>query len=182
MRTVALLSMSVALTAGCSPADHIAPRVFSQAEFDKVYFWAIPQSDGTPRPSLVISRTGPVFPRGPLPEISLTCLENGGVEVAGDRYRMATDLGFIPTKAEFGLRSSSVALFAEPIWESIDWERNAHFVLRPTPQELADLLTGKWFEVVSLFEDGSGSERFPPPPRQLAASFLEDCNVLRGVR
>lgn len=181
MRIFALLSMTATLAAGCGPADHTAPRVYSQSEFEKVYFWAIPQGDLSERPSLVISRAGPVFPRGPLPEVSLTCLENGGVEVAGDRYQMTSDLGLIPTKAQFGLRANEVALFAEPIWENNDWERSAHFVLRPRPHELSALLTGRWFEVASPFEDGSGSERFPPPPPALAAAFLKGCSALRGV-
>ena len=184
MRAIPILLILATLATGCSDGGARTRQTMSHEEFAQTFTWSrVPENGWASSPTLVIAKRDGLYPEAPDVEIQLTCLRNGSLSVSGRMYEVTTDVNGPPdTTARFSLRSSSLSLSGEPVWENGSFSKAAHLTLRPTAGQLSDLVNGEWFEVVSIFADGSGTMRYPAPPKELAAPFLKDCGDLRDVR
>ena len=184
MRAICTLLLVAVSATGCSDERSMGSRqTMSGEEFARTFVWSrVPPDGWASLPTLVIAKKDGLYPLAPDVEIGLTCLKGGSLRVFGNNYHQATDVsGPSQTTARFGLRNKSVSLSGEPIWEHGDYSKEAHFILRPTAEQLSKFVDGEWFEVVSIYPDGSGTVRFPATPKTLALPFLKDCEGLRQV-
>lgn len=182
MRALAFLLFVAVSAAACAenkPADD--RRVVSDEEFVRSFIWSRVPADGwASSPTLVIARRDGLYPAAPDVEVALACLPDGSVSVSGNAYSVGTDVGGPPDVVpRFSLQSDVVSLSGEPIWEHGSFSKHAHFILWLTPDQLSELIRGDWFEVGSIFADGSGTVRYPAPPRTLTIPFLQDCEDAR---
>lgn len=185
MRALALLFFVAVSQVACAERNSSDDlQVISDDEFARSFVWSRVPADGwATSPTLVITRRDGLYPSAPDAEVALACLPDGGVSVSGNEYLVATDIGGPPHLApRFSVRSNSISLSGEPIWEHGGFSKHAHFILRPTSDHLSQLINGDWFEVVGIFADGSGTVRYPAPPRTLTTPFLQDCGDARRVR
>lgn len=177
--------IAVALVAACSVEEPSRPQVmvFAQKDFDRIYVWDLAPVTWADTPTLVIAEKDSLYPMAPDAEVMMTCEPDGSLEVWGNTYGFATDVGGpLPLLPMFGLRSRDVSLLAKPIWEHGGYDKSAHYVLHPSKTQLRQLLGGPWFEVSEMFSDGSGATRYPPPPNDLANAFIRQCQAMTEVR
>jgi len=184
MRAHAILLFFAVSALACSETERADDsRIISNEAFKQDLLWDRAPAGWASSPTLVIARRDGIYPEAPDVDVQLTCQPTGYLRVSGNEYSVATDVGGPPAlKTRFQLRSNAVSLSGEPIWEHGGFSKEAHIVLKPTAEQLAQLITGEWFEVVGIFADGSGTVRYPPPPRPLAIQFLQDCGHLVVVR
>lgn len=156
--------------------------VFAQQDFDRIYVWDRAPAIWASTPTLVIAERDSLYPSVPDVKVLLSCKADGRLEVWGNAYEFATDVGGPPQLMPmFGLRSRDVSLLAEPIWEYGGFSKSAHYILHPSQAELNQLLRGPWFEVSEVYADGDGATRYPPPPSELASAFIRQCKAMHGL-
>lgn len=180
MRNVLSVVAVVALTTACSAEEPSRPpgRAFAQKDFDRLYVWDQAPETWADTPTLVIAERDSLYPTAPNVEVLLSCKADGSLEVWGNAYEFATDVGGPPQLMPmFGLRSQAVSLLAEPIWEHGGFSKSAHYVLHPSQNQLNQVLRGSWFEVSEVYADGDGATRYPPPPSDLAEAFIRQCHA-----
>lgn len=185
MRALALILLIAISAAACAEGEPANDRrVLSDDEFARSFVWSrVPADEWASSPTLVIARRDGLYPAAPDAEVVLTCLPDGSVSVWGNEYQVATDVGGPPELVpRFSLQSNLISLSGKPIWQHGGFSKHAHFILWPTSDQLAQLINGDWFEVVGIFADGSGTVRYPAPPRMLTTPFLQDCGDARRVR
>ena len=176
-----ILFTALVLVSACSGEEpsRRPVMVFSQKDFDSTYLWGQAPDGLGDTPALVIAKHDSLDPIAPDAEVMMTCEPDGSLEVWGNAYRFATDVGGPPQLMPmFGLRSRDLSLLGEPIWEHGGYQKSAHYVLRPSKTQLRQLLGGPWFEVSEVFSDGSGATRYPPPPSDLANAFIRQCQAI----
>jgi len=185
MRHFARLIAFTALLAACrapAPAAQPETTTFDLATFEKTYFWDLASAEWASSPTLVIAEKDSLYPRVPDVQIAIVCRKDGALDVWGDAYGFATDVGgpasLMPV---FGLRSPGVSMMAEPIWEHGGFSKHASYVLHPTRGQRDRLLQGEWFEVAAVYADGSGTVRYPPPPSEMAKNFAARCDALSAA-
>ncbi|WP_137721017.1 hypothetical protein [Brevundimonas sp. SGAir0440] len=157
--------------------------VFAQHDFDRLYVWDRAPAIWANTPTLVIAERDSLYPSVPDVKVLLSCKADRSLTVWGKVYEFGTDLGGPPRLMPmFGLRSRDVSLLAEPIWEYGGFSKSAHYVLHPSQAELNQLLRGPWFEVSEVYADGDGATRYPPPPRELADTFIRQCQTAAEIK
>lgn len=185
MRNVSSVVAVAALIAACSEGEPSRPpvMVFAQKDFDRLYVWDRAPETWADTPTLVIAEKDSFYPRVPDVQVLLSCKADGSLTVWGNAYEFATDVGGpLHLMPMFGLRSRHVSLLAEPIWEYGGFGKSAHYVLHPSQAQLSQLLRGPWFEVSEVYADGDGATRYPPPPRELADTFIRQCQTAAEIK
>ena len=179
---LALIIIGIGLAlAACAPSkgDVQIPlgAVVFQGRLGTPVFWDYPTSaQWASTPTLTVARARGIYPDAPDVELALSCQSDGALEISGDAYRIATDVGGPPPiPAQLGLRSHGVTLYGEPEWFYTGYEQYARFTIHPRGGQLVQLVTGDWIEAVVPFPGDDGGPRYPPPPSALANQFVRAC-------
>jgi hypothetical protein len=185
MKHLALVLAVGALLLACSDQAFVEPSVEEMGveEFNHAYFWDLPSAEWVSSPMLVIAKKGGIYPEAPDAQFVLECQTDGTLVVWGDAYHFVTDVGGPPDLLPlFGVRSPGVSLLGEPIWQYGGYAKSAHYILHPTGNQRAQLVSGDWFEIANVFADGSGTVRYPPPPLEMAREFNRRCEAVIRAR
>jgi len=174
--------------AACASEDKGSPipegAILFAGQFAEPVFWDYPTSSvWASTPTLAVARARGVYPVAPDFELAIACGANGELQITGDVYRIATDVGGSgPIPSRLGLRTSSVDLGGEPVWSYTGYDQYAKFAVSPTRDQLSQLVSSEWLEAYIPFSDGDGGMKYPAPPLELAQRFLTACEALADVR